>query len=175
MNLGIGSRVKHPAYGDGVIIRLHKMSYEVCFILYGIKQVGREYDKWDVVDAIPAEETTSFSEAERALIKILRTYNALSDEVVLGDRWVDGKLILQPGEEGRQPKEMDIDVFFHKIVMVRDRLRVMEQRINASKHLSDEEKVNLQQYLTRIYGSLTSFNVLFKYKEDYFVGDRSGK
>jgi len=67
---------------------------------------------------------------------------------------------------------MEIDIFFHKIVMVRDRLRVMEQRINSSA-LIDEEKVNLQQYITRIYGSLTSFNILFKYKDDHFKGSKS--
>ncbi|NRB63066.1 MAG: hypothetical protein HRU40_08600 [Saprospiraceae bacterium] len=175
MGLGIGSRVRHPAYGNGVVIRLHKMAYDVCFMLYGIKQIGREYEAWEIVDAIPSEETTSFSDAEQSLLRILRTYNALTEEVPLGERWENGTLILKPGEEGRQSKEMAIDVFFHKIVMVRDRLRVMEQRVNASKNLSDEEKINLQQYITRIYGSLTSFNVLFKHKEDHFVGERSGK
>lgn len=173
MNLGIGSRVKHPAYGDGVVIRLHKMAYDVCFMLYGIKEVGRTYDKWEVVEAIPAEEGVSFTEAEQSLIRILRTFSDISEAVSLGDRWEGGKLILLPGEDDRKSKEMDISVFFHKIVMVRDRLRVMEQRINASKNLSDEEKVNLQQYITRIYGSLTSFNVLFKYKEDHFRGESS--
>jgi len=173
MNLGIGSRVKHPAYGDGVVIRLHKMAYEVTFMLYGIKEVGRTYDKWEVVEAIEPEAEVSFSDAEQSLIRILRTFSDISEEVPMGDRWEGGKLILQPGEDDRKSKEMDISVFFHKIVMVRDRLRVMEQRVNASKNLSDEEKVNLQQYITRIYGSLTSFNVLFKYKEDQFRGESS--
>ncbi|MEL6655640.1 MAG: hypothetical protein AAFP77_07830 [Bacteroidota bacterium] len=170
--LGVGSRVKHPAYGDGVVIRLHAAAYELAFTLYGIKLVGREYDKWEVVEAIEAVETVSFTDAEKALIKILKNYNSLNEEVALGDKWVNGKLILRPGDPDLKDKEMDIDTFFHKIVMVRDRLRVMEQRINSSK-LTDEEKVNLQQYVTRIYGSLTSFNVLFKYKEDNFVGSKS--
>ena len=170
--LGVGSRVKHPAFGDGVVIRLHAAAYELSFILYGIKSVGREYDKWEVIEAIPAEEEVSFTDAEKALVKILKNYNAIREEVALGDRWVGGTLVLKPEDEDIKAKEMPIDTFFHKIVMVRDRLRVMEQRINASK-LSDEEKVNLQQYITRIYGSLTSFNVLFKYKEDNFVGSRS--
>ena len=81
-------------------------------------------------------------------------------------------MFLQPEDKNLKPKEMPIEAFFHKIVMVRDRLRVMEQRINASK-LEEEEKINLQQYITRIYGSLTSFNVLFKNKEDQFVGEKS--
>ncbi len=170
--LGVGSRVKHPAYGDGVVIRLHAAAYELAFTLYGIKLVGREYDKWEVVEAIEAVETVSFTEAEKALVKILKNYNALNEEVPLGDRWIGGKLVLRPADPDLKDKEMDIDTFFHKMVMVRDRLRVMEQRINSSK-LSDEEKVNLQQYITRIYGSLTSINVLIKYKEDNFVGSKS--
>ena len=103
----------------------------------------------------------------------MRHFNGINEQVELGYKWINGKLILEPGEEGLKAKEMPIETFFHKIVMVRDRLRVMEQRINASQNLNEEEKVNLQQYLTRIYGSLTSFNVLFKHKEDSFVGEKS--
>ena len=73
-----------------------------------------------------------------------------------------------------KPKEVPVTDFFHKIVMLRDRLRVLEQNINSSKSLSDEEKVNMQQYITRCYGSLTTFNVLFRDKEDWFVGEKSG-
>jgi len=170
--LGVGSRVKHPAFGDGVVIRLHAAAYDLCFMLYGIKSVGRDYDNWEIIEAIPAEEIVSFSDAEKALVKILKSYNAIEEVVPLGDRWQGGTLILKPEDDSSKPKELEIEAFFHKIVMVRDRLRVMEQRINSSK-LSDEEKVNLQQYITRIYGSLTSFNVLFRNKEDNFVGSRS--
>jgi hypothetical protein len=170
--LGIGSRVDHPAFGDGVVIGVDVIAYKVCFILYGIKNVSKSNTNWEVVDAIEAEEEVSFTAAEKALIKILNSYNALETKVDLGDKWIGGSLILKPGDEGLKSKEMPIDTFFHKIVMVRDRIRVMEQRINSSK-LSDEEKVNLQQYITRIYGSLTSFNVLFKYKSDHFTGEKT--
>ncbi len=171
--LGIGSRVKHPAYGDGVVIGIRKIAYEICFMLYGIKPVMRDYDKFEIIEAIPGVEGIAFTEAEEALIKILKNYNAIQDTVDLGDKWIDGTMILQPKDDSMQNKEIPIDTFFHKIVMVRDRLRVMEQRINSSKNLSDEEKVNLQQYLTRIYGSLTTFNVLFKYKDDHFKGEKT--
>lgn len=173
--LGIGSRVKHPAYGDGAIVRLHVAAYEVCFMQFGLKMVGKDYNGWEVVEKIPTEEAVSFTEAEESLVRILRAWAGVSlEKVPLGDRWNNGKLILQPGDTSTSAKEVPIDTFFHKIVMMRDRLRVLEQAINAHKKLSDEDKVNLQQYITRCYGSMTTFNVLFRNKEHYFVGE-SGK
>lgn len=80
---------------------------------------------------------------------------------------------MQPGDKSLKPKEMPIDALFHKIVMIRDRMRTLEQRVNASA-LTDEEKVSIQQYITKCYGSLTSFNVLFKRPEDYFTGEKGG-
>ncbi len=168
--MGVGSRVKHPAYGEGVIIGLDIAAYNVCFMTYGIKLVGKEYDSWEIIEKIPAEQEISFSEAEKSLIRILKTYNGLESKADLGDRWEGGTLELKPADPSLKSKDMPIETFFHKIIMVRDRIRVMEQRINSSK-LTEEEKINLQQYITRIYGSLTSFNILFKYKEDHFKGE----
>jgi hypothetical protein len=171
--LGIGSRVKHPAYGDGVVIAVDVAAYKLSFMLYGVKNVGKTYKEWEIIEALPFEEAVSYTQAEKSLMKILRNWSDISEIVPLGDKWDGGTLILKPADDSLKSKEMPIDVFFHKIVMLRDRLRVMEQRVNSSKNLSDEEKVNLQQYITRIYGSLTSFNVLFKYKEQNFVGEKT--
>ena len=170
--LGVGSRVKHPAYGDGVIIGVNHTSYQVCFIQYGIKSLGREYKSWEVIEEVSADQELTYNNLEKSLIKILAKWSDITETVELGDKWEGGMMILQPYDDSLQSKEIPIETFFHKIVMIRDRLRVMEQRINAS-NLSDEEKVNLEQYITRIYGSLTTFNVLFKYKEDSFVGEKT--
>jgi len=120
-------------------------------------------------------EVETVSAVEKSLLKILRQWSDVSEIVPLGDRWQNGTMLLQPADKSQKPKEIPIDVFFHKIVMLRDRLRVLEQQINAHKVLSDEDKVNLQQYITRVYGSLTTFNVLFKNKEHWFVGEKGAK
>jgi len=106
-----------------------------------------------------------------ALKEALDELLGLSD-VHLASRFEGGSLVLRPGKPGTQEKSIPIDLFFHKIIMVRDRLRVLEQRINNHPKLANDERVELQQYVTRAYGSLTSFNVLFKNKDDWFVGAR---
>jgi hypothetical protein len=170
--LGIGSRVKHTTYGIGVVVRLHKKVYDICFIEQGVKIVSKDF-ALEVIERIEPEYSVSFSEAEDALMKILREWSDVTEVVSIADRWKNGVMVLQPGDKTLQSKEVTIDVFFNKIVMLRDRLRVMEQKINAHKILTNEEKVDLQQYITRIYGSLTTFNVLFKHKGDQFEGVKS--
>jgi hypothetical protein len=170
---GIGSRVRHQKYGAGVVIQVWPDSYEIIFMDHGFKQIIHGADQLEVIDFRSQEpDQVSFAKVEKSLVKILRRFSDVQETISLGSKWTGGKMILQPGDPNLQNKEVPINNFFHKIVMVRDRLRVMEQRINSSK-LSDEEKVDLQQYITRIYGSLTTFNVLFADKEDYFVGDKS--
>jgi len=92
------------------------------------------------------------------------------EPVELGRKWEGGEMVLQPANPNLKPYRLPIDAFFHKIVMIRDRLRVLEAKINAHPGLSDAEKVEFQQYITRTYGSLTSFNILFEDREDGFKG-----
>jgi hypothetical protein len=120
-------------------------------------------------------EVETVSAVETSLLKILRLWGDTTEVVPLGERWEGGTLVLQPKDATLKPKEIPVEAFFHKIVMVRDRLRVLEQQINSHKLLSDEDKVNMQQYITRIYGSLTTFNVLFKQKEHWFTGEKGTK
>lgn len=172
--LGIGSRVRHATYGDGVVVNVKTSAYSVTFINEGRKEISREHNVLEIIEAVePPENLVSTLEMERTLISILQRWTEMPEHVSLGNKWTGGKLILKPGDKDAVSKEMPIDTFFHKIVMLRDRLRVMEQRINAHDKLSDEEKVNMQQYITKIYGSLTSFNVLFKFPHDHFVGEKS--
>ena len=173
LNLGIGTRLQHTHFGPGVIVGVRYATYLISFINHGIKEIDKSDDKLDEIipENVTAEIETA-ADLEKSLLKVLRLWNGFSEVVPLGDRWVGGTMLLQPKDTSLKPKEIPIDAFFHKIVMLRDRLRVMEQQINAHKILTDEDKVNLQQYITRIYGSLTTFNVLFKNKEHWFVGDK---
>ncbi|UJH67447.1 hypothetical protein [Allomuricauda sp. SCSIO 65647] len=170
--LGIGSRIDHPEHGKGVITNVSSRHYWVTFIEGGLETIDLDTE-FEVIEAAEDEvDTVSYFDVERSLVSILQKWGDTHEKVALADKWKGGNLILEPGDDLAN-KEMPIDTFFHKIVMVRDRLRVMEQKINSSKNLDDQEKVDLQQYITRIYGSLTSFNVLFKNKSDQFVGERS--
>lgn len=161
--------------GPGVIVGIRYATYLISFIYHGIKEIDKNDSHLEeiIAENVTAEIETH-SDVERSLLKILRLWGGISENVSLGDRWQKGTLILQPADKTLKPKELPIEDFFHKIVMLRDRLRVLEQQINAHKKLNDEDKVNLQQYITRIYGSLTTFNVLFRNKEHWFVGEKSG-
>jgi len=174
--LGIGTRLQHTHYGPGVIVGIRYATYLISFINHGMKEIDKTDEKLDeIIPENVTPEIETHSDVEKSLLKILRLWGGFSELVPLGDRWKGGMMLLQPADKSQKPKEIPIDIFFHKIVMLRDRLRVMEQQINAHKQLSDEDKVNLQQYITRIYGSLTTFNVLFKNKEQWFIGDKGAK
>ena len=173
LNLGIGTRLQHTQFGPGVIVGVRYATYLISFINHGVKEIDKNDTKLEeIIPENVTEEIETHSDIEKSLLKILRLWNGVSEVVKLGDRWLGGTMVLQPADKSLRPKEIPIEDFFHEIVMLRDRLRVMEQQINAHKKLGDEDKVNLQQYITRIYGSLTTFNVLFKNKEQWFVGEK---
>lgn len=170
--LGIGSRINHSEYGKGVVTNVSSKDYWVTFIDGGLETIPLD-SEFDVIEAAENEvDTVSFFDVEKSLLNILKKWNGLGEPVAIGDKWKGGNMKLEPGQAGLQAKDVPIDTFFHKIVMLRDRLRVMEQKINAS-NLEEIEKIELQQYITRIYGSLTTFNVLFKSQTDYFVGEKT--
>ena len=127
----------------------------------------------------PAEPTAAVSELQVPLSNFIReTTHAVvealgleKDETIvqgIANRWENGTLVLRPADASAQAKEVPLETFFHKVVMIRNNLRVLEQKVNASDKLSDADKFELQQYITRCYGSLTTFNILFKKKEDQF-------
>lgn len=167
--LGIGSRIEHPEYGKGVVTNVTSKHYWVTFIDNGLETIAIN-SSFEVIEQVEDEvDTVSFYEVESILRNMLKKWSDISEVIPMGDRWKGGKLILEPKDPNLANKEVPIDTFFHKIVMVRDRIRVMEQKINSS-NLSEQEKIDLQQYITRIYGSLTTFNILFKIKEQQFKG-----
>jgi hypothetical protein len=112
--------------------------------------------------------TSNSDDLERLLRRIIREEAGITPAVP-AEKWRGGTLLLRPGAEGQQVKSWPIETFFHKIVMVRNRLRTLEQQVNASD-LPDDVKVKLQSYVSGCYGSLTSFNVLFADEEDQFKG-----
>ncbi len=170
--LGIGSRINHPEYGKGVVTNVDSKQYWVTFIDNGLEMIDLDADV-EVIEAADKDvDTISFFDIESSLRHILKRYSDVSEIVPIADKWKGGKLILEPSDTNLKGKELPIDSFFHKITMVRDRLRVMEQKVNSS-NLEEQEKIDLQQYITRIYGSLTTFNVLFKLKDHNFVGQKS--
>ena len=172
-NLHIGMQVRHPRYGVGTIKALTEHTADITF-----DDAPRTVDPATSELAV-AEPTARLTEMEMPLSALIRQtahtiVEALglekADATVegLATRWQRGTLALKPADESLQPKEVPLETFFHKIVMVRNNLRVLEQKVNASEKLSDADKFDLQQYITRCYGSLTTFNVLFKAKEDQF-------
>ena len=169
--LGIGSRIKHAEFGLGVVTNVSSKHYWVTFIENGLETIDLD-SEYELIEAVEDEvDTISFYDVESSLKKMLKTWSDISEIVPIGDRWKGGNIILEPKDTNLASKEIPIDTFFHKIVMVRDRIRVLEQKVNSSK-LEDQDKIDIQQYITRIYGSLTTFNVLFKIKEHQFSGSK---
>ena len=173
--LGIGSRVDHPSFGRGVIVDLASESYVIWFkSQQGTRNISKDYadlKTLEEVEAAAGSDAITIADIEQALSNILDQRLHDTQIVPIGARWRRGMMILKPGDVSLSSKEIPIETFFHKIIMVRDRLRVMEQKINAHKIMQDDEKVELQQYITSIYGSLTTFNVLFKEPIHQFKGN----
>jgi hypothetical protein len=172
-SLHIGMKVRHPQYGVGIVRSLTEHTAEIAF-----DDAPRTIAPASS-DLQPAEATATLSDLQIPLTNLIRetahaTVEALGlekkDVVVegLANRWQNGTLSMQSSDSSLQPKEVPLETFFHKIVMIRNNLRVLEQKVNASEKLTDADKFELQQYITRCYGSLTTFNILFKNKDDQF-------
>ncbi len=172
-SLHIGMRVLHPRYGVGVVKSLTEHTADVSF-----DDAPRTLAP-ESSGLTSAEPTAALTELQVPLDQLIRetaqsVVDALGfqkdDSIVegLANRWQRGTLVIKSADTSLQPKEVPIETFFHKIVMIRNNLRVLEQKVNASDKLSDADKFDIQQYITRCYGSLTTFNVLFKNKDDQF-------
>ncbi|HRO43194.1 MAG TPA: hypothetical protein PL009_10195 [Flavipsychrobacter sp.] len=174
-NLGIGSRIEHPHFGKGVVVETANEFYTIWFkSSNSAKSVSRDYKELRILESKEnsgtSGEAVSLAEIEEALEHVLDRRLNEFQLVPLANKWNNATMILKPQDDQLQPREFPIETFFHKIVMVRDRLRLIEQKINSHKVLTDEEKVDLQQYITGVYGSLTTFNVLFKETHHQFKG-----
>ena len=172
--LHIGMRVLHPQYGTGSVKALNEHTAEVHFDNGDRRTIAPEAAGLEAAEAqvsvsglsVPLKQFVE--ETLAAAIHQLGLEKPDSLVELLGLRWHGGKVVMHPADPTLQTKEVPLETFFHKVVMVRNNLRVLEQKINAHEKLTDGEKVEMQQYITRCYGSLTTFNVLFKEKEDQF-------
>ena len=172
--LRVGMKVRHPQYGTGAVKTISETVTDIQFDDGNRRTIAPEPSGLE-----PAETQATLSAMPVPLKQIIdQTVEAIvaklgiemPDVIVekLGLRWNGGKCVLHPNDPALQTKEVPLEVFFHKIVMIRNNLRVLEQKINAHEKLSDGEKVEMQQYITKSYGSLTTFNILFKEKEEQF-------
>jgi hypothetical protein len=178
--LHVGMKVRHPQYGEGTVKTIGEHMADIRFA-EGVRTVAP-----DTCGLEPAEAQASLTGLDRPLAVFVReiaeaVVDTLGfekpDTVVeqLAVRWHKGTMVLRPSDPALQAKDVPLEAFFHKVVMVRNNLRVLEQKLNAHEKLSDAEKVEMQQYITRSYGSLTTFNVLFRNKEDQFAGSSRGE
>ena len=174
--LAVGTRIDHPKYGEGIISQNNPLTYKIIFVRGGEIEFSKLNIQFDVLEevetSVEQKSGINIKEIETMLKYVLDRFNGLEYKVELGKKWQGGVMILQPANKDLKPKEILVEAFFHKIVMMRDRLRVLEQNINSHAGLSDEEKINLQQYITRCYGTMTTFNILFDEKEDFFIGSK---
>ena len=172
-SLHVGMSVRHPQYGLGTVNTISEQTAEIRF-----NDAVRTIDP-DLGGLEPAEPSVKVTGLEQPLkdfvestiAKVIERLGVEKPDAVvseLGARWSKGKLVLHPADPTLQTKEVPLEVFFHKLVGVRNQLRVLEQKVNAHPTLTDGEKVEMQQYVTRCYGSLTTFNLLFKDKEGQF-------
>ena len=174
--LYIGLRVQHPQYGNGVIKSISEHTADIKFDSGESRTIAPETTDLKVLEASADIQGLSIplgQMIDRIVNTTLdrlglgRSSDAVNEE--LANRWHHGRLVMHPADASLQAKEVELEAFFHKIVMMRNNLRVLEQKINSHGKLSDAEKVEMQQYVTRCYGSMTTFNILFKNKEDQFT------
>ncbi len=161
--------MKHPVFGVGIVVDMSPTSLEVFFKGEGDKPISRSFTGLEVIaSAKEPSNTLDMPTVEKVLKRVLSEMSDISRTVEMAQKWKGGSMVIKPKNEELQAKEIPLDTFWHKIVMVRDRLRVLEQNINSHDKLDDQDKVHMQQYISRAYGSLTTFNVLFADKEDQF-------
>jgi hypothetical protein len=169
--LGIGAIVNHIDYGRGRIVRYQDEGYLVLYKNGETRWVGWQFHGLTAVDSAGEPELDRIRQVMR---EVLLDYGWLDADLELGKRWLGGTMRLVPGQEGTQAKDVPLEAFFKKIIGVRDKLRVLEQKINSHPKLEPEEKLELQGYISRCYGSLTTFNVLFAQKGSQFTSSSAG-
>ncbi|MSU61143.1 MAG: hypothetical protein EXS31_01900 [Pedosphaera sp.] len=171
--LHLNMRVRHPQLGFGTVKRILEHTADIQFD-EGLRTVAPETSGLEpaepqaAVSGLEVPLAQFIDHAVRAAVKELGLEKPDSIIEKLGVRWHNGRLVMHPADSALQAKEVPMETFFHKIVMMRNNLRVLEQKINGHAQLTDGEKVELQQYISRCYGSMTTFNILFKDKEDQF-------